>query len=73
MDVGSNRNGQLAAFSAATFHVHHEAHGDGWVWGAGLGRVTVRFETRWTSPGPVHTFRADDPALDAGHSGTFQS
>ncbi|MFC5678944.1 DNA polymerase IV [Aeromicrobium endophyticum] len=53
--------------------VHHEAHGDGWVWGAGLGRVTVRFETRWTSPGPVHTFRADDPALDAGHSGTFQS
>ena len=53
--------------------VHHEAHGDGWVWGAGLGRVTVRFETRWTPPGPVHTFRADDPALGAGHTGTFQS
>lgn len=53
--------------------VHHEGHGDGWVWGAGLGRVTVRFETRWTPSGPVHTFRADDPALSAGHTGTFQS
>jgi DNA polymerase-4 len=53
--------------------VHHESHGDGWVWGAGLGRVTVRFETRWTPPGPVHTFRADDPSLLAGHSGTFQT
>jgi DNA polymerase-4 len=53
--------------------VHHEEHGDGWVWGAGLGRVTVRFETRWTPPGPVRTFRADDPALGAGHTGTFQS
>lgn len=53
--------------------VHHEGHGDGWVWGAGLGRVTVRFETRWTPPGPVHTFLADDPALGAGHTGTFDS
>jgi DNA polymerase-4 len=51
--------------------VHHQDHGDGWVWGAGLGRVTVRFETRWTPPGPVHTFLADDPALGAGHTGTF--
>ncbi|KQV76326.1 DNA polymerase IV [Aeromicrobium sp. Root344] len=53
--------------------VHHEDHGDGWVWGSGLGRVTVRFETRWTPPGPVHTFRADDPALGAGHTGTFNT
>lgn len=53
--------------------VHHDDQGDGWVWGSGLGRVTVRFETRWTPPGPVHTFRADDPALAAGHTGTFQS
>ena len=53
--------------------VHHETHGDGWVWGSGLGRVTVRFETRWTPPGPVHTFRTDDPALSAGHTGTLQS
>lgn len=47
----------------------HDEHGDGWVWGAGLGRVTVRFETRHTPPGPVHTFLADDPALHAGHRG----
>jgi DNA polymerase-4 len=51
--------------------VHHEDRGDGWVWGSGLGRVTVRFETRWTPPGPVHTFRVDDPALGAGHTGKF--
>jgi DNA polymerase-4 len=43
--------------------VHHTAHGDGWVWGSGLGRVTVRFETRETLPGPVLTFAADDPQL----------
>ena len=47
--------------------VHHADHGDGWVWGAGLGRVTVRFETRLTPPGPVHTFAEDDPALTPGH------
>jgi DNA polymerase-4 len=33
------------------------------VWGAGLGRVTVRFETADTGPGPVLTFDAADPAL----------
>ena len=33
--------------------VVHTAHGPGWVWGAGLGRVTVRFETAETGPGPV--------------------
>jgi DNA polymerase-4 len=49
--------------------VHHRDHGDGWVWGAGLGRVTVRFETRLTPPGPVHTFAADDPGLEPGHVG----
>ena len=47
--------------------VHHTEHGDGWVWGAGLGRVTVRFETRLTPPGPVHTFSEDDVALTPGH------
>ena len=45
------------------FDVEHDEHGRGWVWGAGLGRVTVRFETRHTPPGPVRTFAADDPAL----------
>jgi DNA polymerase-4 len=47
--------------------VRHAEHGPGWVWGAGLGRVTVRFETRDSPvPGPVRTFAADDPALTCG-------
>ncbi|GAA3883238.1 DNA polymerase IV [Tessaracoccus defluvii] len=50
-----------------TYHpgadVEHDEHGRGWVWGAGLGRVTVRFETRATGPGPIRTFAVDDPAL----------
>lgn len=41
----------------------HDTLGGGWVWGTGLGRVTVRFETRHTGPGPVRTFLEDDPAL----------
>ena len=45
------------------FDVEHDEHGRGWVWGSGLGRVTVRFETRDTPPGPVRTFATDDPAL----------
>ncbi len=43
--------------------VRHEDHGRGWVWGSGIGRVTVRFETAETGPGPVMTLMADDPAL----------
>jgi DNA polymerase-4 len=43
--------------------VVHAEHGPGWVWGSGIGRVTVRFETARTGPGPVRTFRADDPDL----------
>lgn len=43
--------------------VQHEEHGPGWVWGSGRGRVTVRFETAQTPPGPVRTFLVDDPAL----------
>lgn len=43
--------------------VVHTDHGPGWVWGSGLGRVTVRFETKDTPPGPIRTFSADDPAL----------
>lgn len=53
--------------------VHHEQFGDGWVWGSGMDRVTVRFETRLTPPGPVHTFTSDDPLLSVGHSDTFDS
>jgi DNA polymerase-4 len=43
--------------------VRHEQFGAGWVWGRGLGRVTVRFEGPLTAPGPVRTLAADDPAL----------
>jgi DNA polymerase-4 len=43
--------------------VVHAEHGPGWVWGSGLRRVTVRFETAETGPGPVRTFAADDPDL----------
>lgn len=43
--------------------VSHDQHGHGWVWGSGLGRVTVRFESKDTPPGPVRTFAVDDPAL----------
>jgi DNA polymerase-4 len=43
--------------------VVHQQHGRGWVWGSGHGRITVRFETARTGPGPVRTFSMDDPAL----------
>jgi DNA polymerase-4 len=43
--------------------VTHDDHGPGWVWGSGLGRVTVRFETAATGPGPIHTLGVDDPKL----------
>jgi DNA polymerase IV len=45
--------------------VEHPTYGRGWVWGSGLGRVTVRFETRHSGPGPVRTLAADDPDLVA--------
>ncbi len=43
--------------------VVHDEMGRGWVWGSGSGVVTVRFETADTPPGPVRSFRDDDPAL----------
>ncbi len=43
--------------------VTYPAHGDGWVQGSGVGRVTVRFETRHTGPGRIRTFAVDDPDL----------
>lgn len=39
--------------------VEHDVFGRGWVWGSGLGRVTVRFETRLTGVGPVRTVPPD--------------
>ncbi|MBN0047031.1 DNA polymerase IV [Streptomyces actuosus] len=44
--------------------VRHTAYGPGWVQGSGLGRVTVRFETPYSGPGRVRTFRVDDPDLE---------
>ena len=43
--------------------VEHRVHGRGWVQGSGGGRVTVRFETPESPPGPARTFRAGDPDL----------
>jgi DNA polymerase-4 len=43
--------------------VFHDGHGHGWVQGCGVGRVTVRFETRHAGPGRAVTFAAGDPAL----------
>lgn len=43
--------------------VVHTSDGRGWVWGSGKGVVTVRFETADTPPGPVRSFRVDDPEL----------
>jgi DNA polymerase-4 len=42
----------------------HTTQGQGWVWGSGRGRVTVRFETAETGPGPVRTYSVDDPELE---------
>jgi DNA polymerase-4 len=43
--------------------VEHSSLGRGWVWGSGRGRITVRFETAETGPGPIHTLPIDDPDL----------
>lgn len=48
--------------------VVHDEYGPGWVWGSGLGRVTVRFETAQTPPGPIRTFLVDDDALHLAQS-----
>jgi DNA polymerase-4 len=44
--------------------VVHTDYGHGWIQGAGHGVMTVRFETRSTGPGPVHTFPDDTPGFD---------
>ena len=45
--------------------VEHAELGRGWVWGAGRGVVTVRFETAATPAGPVRSYAEDDPLLSA--------
>ncbi len=44
--------------------VRHAEHGQGWVQGSGVGRVTVRFETPYSGPGRVRTFPADEVLLE---------
>ena len=39
--------------------VAHTTYGHGWIQGAGHGVMTVRFETRSTGAGPVHTLPDD--------------
>jgi DNA polymerase-4 len=46
--------------------VRHATRGAGWVQGAGVGRVTIRFEGPDTGPGRIGTFWADDPELEPG-------
>lgn len=50
----------------ATQDVWHPDYGHGWVQGSGVGRVTVRFETRSTGPGRTKTFDIDDEELQDG-------
>jgi DNA polymerase-4 len=63
---------ELADLTSARRHtwspgmdVVHTAMGRGWVWGAGRGVVTVRFETAQTPAGPVRSYADDDPELSA--------
>lgn len=53
--------------------VVHQTLGPGWVWGAGRGVVTVRFETRSSPRGPVRSFATDDPELSPGRSPQLSS
>lgn len=48
-----------------TQDVYHNEWGHGWIQGIGHGRLTVRFETRTTSPtnSRVRTFAIDDPDI----------
>jgi DNA polymerase IV len=44
--------------------VAHTEYGHGWIQGAGHGVMTVRFETRSTGPGPVHTLPDDIAGIE---------
>ncbi|MET8653556.1 DNA polymerase IV [Nocardia aurea] len=59
--VGASGAGRAHWFPG--MDVSHPEFGHGWVQGAGLGVVTVRFETSSTGPGPARTFSADDIGL----------
>jgi DNA polymerase-4 len=65
--VEQDTGGATAAYPTRAWRpgddVHHSTYGHGWVQGSGHGRVTVRFETRNTGPGPARTLSVADPAL----------
>jgi DNA polymerase-4 len=48
--------------------VVHTEHGHGWIQGAGHGVMTIRFETRSSGPGPVHTFPDDTPGIERANA-----
>ncbi|HEV7418275.1 MAG TPA: DNA polymerase IV [Mycobacterium sp.] len=56
--------GQPSAMWRIGDDVTHTVHGHGWVQGAGHGVMTVRFETRSSGPGPVHTLPDDTPDVN---------
>jgi DNA polymerase IV len=62
LPTGTWRERHRQQWHAGMDVVHHEL-GRGWVWGAGRGLVTVRFETAETPAGPVRSYAADDPDL----------
>ncbi len=66
--IDAETESALAALSrrrlwAPGMDVEHDEHGRGWVWGAGRGVVTVRFETADSPPGRVLSLATDDAAL----------
>ena len=67
--AGSCPTSRTPATWAPGMDVVHDELGAGWVWGAGRGIVTVRFETAETAAGPVRSLPADDPALSAWRPG----
>lgn len=60
VEVGVSGVARSGARFRTGMEVEHPDLGRGWVWGSGLGRVSVRFETRHTGIGPVRTLWEDE-------------
>ena len=65
-ELVAQRSPATSAGGTPAMDVVHAEHGPGWVWGSGVGRVTVRFETAETGPGPVRTFARTTPRCTGG-------
>ncbi len=61
--VTPSRENALQMSWKPTQDVYHPDFGHGWIQGVGRGVMTVRFETRSTGPGFIHSFSVEDPAL----------